>query len=156
MLPETAPLVGPRNAGSGKNCHTVSTFSSNTNNDARRLPSMTTLLTNGPVCLENTGSTARDHLANERTYLAWMRTGLALVGASLALLKWDTVSNWAGYLVAFLGIVVLLTATHRYFRVMQLLERQQFEPNIHGIVCIVSVAIVAIIVAFVLQHTHGL
>ncbi|MFT6564680.1 MAG: putative membrane protein [Actinomycetes bacterium] len=28
---------------------------------------------------ENTGSRARDHLANERTYLAWIRTGLAVV-----------------------------------------------------------------------------
>jgi len=28
---------------------------------------------------ENTGSRARDHLANERTYLAWIRTSLAVV-----------------------------------------------------------------------------
>jgi hypothetical protein len=29
-------------------------------------------------CLENTGSVARDHLANERTALAWIRTSLSL------------------------------------------------------------------------------
>lgn len=29
--------------------------------------------------LDNNGSTARDHLANERTYLAWVRTALGLV-----------------------------------------------------------------------------
>ena len=29
----------------------------------------------------------RDHLANERTYLAWIRTSLALIGASIAILK---------------------------------------------------------------------
>jgi hypothetical protein len=30
-----------------------------------------------PLHLENTGSVARDHLASERTFLAWLRTSLA-------------------------------------------------------------------------------
>jgi uncharacterized membrane protein YidH (DUF202 family) len=33
----------------------------------------------------NKGSTARDHLANERTFLAWGRTGLGFVGAGTGL-----------------------------------------------------------------------
>ncbi len=33
----------------------------------------------------NTGSTARDHLANERTFLAWSRTGLTFVGLGVAI-----------------------------------------------------------------------
>jgi uncharacterized membrane protein YidH (DUF202 family) len=33
----------------------------------------------------NTGSTARDHLANERTFLAWARTGLTFVGLGVAI-----------------------------------------------------------------------
>lgn len=41
-----------------------------------------------PLDLENTDSVARDHLANERTFLAWLRTALAFcsvgVGASAA------------------------------------------------------------------------
>ena len=35
--------------------------------------------------VENSGSTARDHLANERTFLAWTRTGLALVGLGVGI-----------------------------------------------------------------------
>ncbi|KAJ3029381.1 UNVERIFIED_CONTAM: hypothetical protein HDU68_012348 [Siphonaria sp. JEL0065] len=35
--------------------------------------------------IPNTGSTARDHLANERTFLAWSRTGLGFVGLGIAL-----------------------------------------------------------------------
>lgn len=34
----------------------------------------------GERLLENSGSTARDHLSNIRTYLAWVRTALAAVG----------------------------------------------------------------------------
>lgn len=32
-------------------------------------------------------ATARDHLANERTYLAWVRTGIALVGFGILIAK---------------------------------------------------------------------
>lgn len=135
-LQETSPLVG----GRPKN---------------ERMPSLVTLVRQGAI-LENTGSTARDHLANERTYLAWMRTSLALIGASLGLLKWDAIANWAGYLVAILGIVVLITSTMRYFRVMILLEEGKFEPNIHGILVIVLVACAAIVAAYVLHHVHAL
>mmetsp|Transcript_18060 Transcript_18060/g.45736 ORF Transcript_18060/g.45736 Transcript_18060/m.45736 type:complete len:136 (-) Transcript_18060:808-1215(-) len=33
----------------------------------------------------NLGSTARDHLANERTFLAWARTGLGFLGSGTGL-----------------------------------------------------------------------
>lgn len=34
---------------------------------------------------ENTGSVARDHLASERTFLAWMRTGLGFIALGVAI-----------------------------------------------------------------------
>jgi len=34
---------------------------------------------------DNTGSIARDHLANERTFLAWVRTALAVIGLGVLL-----------------------------------------------------------------------
>ncbi|KAJ1839740.1 hypothetical protein LPJ70_004943, partial [Coemansia sp. RSA 2708] len=35
--------------------------------------------------LDNKGSVARDHLANERTYLAWVRTSLSMVTVGVAI-----------------------------------------------------------------------
>ena len=35
--------------------------------------------------VENLESTARDHLANERTFLAWVRTALGLVGLGVVI-----------------------------------------------------------------------
>jgi len=35
----------------------------------------------------NIGSRARDHLANERTYLAWHRTGLSVAALGVAVAK---------------------------------------------------------------------
>lgn len=37
----------------------------------------------------NTGSTARDHLANERTWLAWLRSSLAFTALGLGLERFD-------------------------------------------------------------------
>lgn len=118
-------------------------------------PSMRTLFRQGAI-INNTGSTARDHLANERTFLAWLRTGLSLIGISLGLLKWSAVSDASGYLVFLLGVSVLITSTQRYFRVMRLLEQGEFEPNIHGILTVVIVSVVAIVAALILHLQHQL
>ena len=40
--------------------------------------------------IENAGSTARDHLANERTFLAWARTGMGFVALGVAI---DSIQN---------------------------------------------------------------
>ncbi|KAL0080130.1 hypothetical protein J3Q64DRAFT_1624149, partial [Phycomyces blakesleeanus] len=37
------------------------------------------------VLLENTASVARDHLANERTFLAWLRTSLSMITVGVAI-----------------------------------------------------------------------
>lgn len=136
-MKETAPLLED---GQPSNDHVPSTF---------------TQMREGAV-ITNTGSTARDHLANERTYLAWMRTALALIGASLALLKWDAFSMMTGYLVAVVGVAILIISTKRYFRVMMLLEQGLFEPNVLGVVCTVSVVVAAIVSTFVLHFINHL
>ena len=120
-----------------------------------RMPSLKSLFVDGAV-LQNKGSTARDHLANERTYLAWFRTSLALIGASLGLLKWDAVSVWTGYLVAVVGVVCLINSTERYFSNMHRLEKGEFVPNARGILVIVVVVVVAIVGAFVLHFMNQL
>lgn len=37
----------------------------------------------------NTGSTARDHLASERTYLSWLRTGLGFIALGIAIERFN-------------------------------------------------------------------
>lgn len=39
---------------------------------------------------ENSGSTARDHLASERTFLAWLRTGLGFIALGIAIERFST------------------------------------------------------------------
>jgi putative membrane protein len=83
----------------------------------------------------NTGSTARDHLANERTYLAWLRTGLSLLGLGLAFARFA--GGWTGMLTGglfvFLGVVFIGYSGWRYFEVRSDLLDERFLINTGGV-----------------------
>jgi inner membrane protein YidH len=98
---------------------------------------------------ENTGSTARDMLANERTFLAWFRTALATSGLGVALAKLSlfTSAEWAGLVFVLLGAIQLVYCTYRYFQVLNLLSSGKFAPDKVGIMVLVVVAFVTIFVA---------
>merc|ERR1719375_2435991 len=87
-----------------------------------------------------------------------MRTSLALIGASLALLKWDgsTHADAMGYIVAIVALVMMAASTDRYFTNMRHLERGEFRPNTRGIISIVLVVLCAIASAFILHFRDGL
>lgn len=81
--------------------------------------------------VENTQSTARDHLANERTFLAWVRTALALVGFGLVFERFIGQSRTGSTTLIALGSVTagaatMLYATFRYHSVERALRRGEF------------------------------
>ena len=81
--------------------------------------------------VENTGSTARDHLANERTFLAWLRTAISLLSLALAIAKFspDNAGLGFAFMFACLGSALLLYSGRRYFEVMRALEQGRFRIN---------------------------
>ncbi|KAF8237125.1 hypothetical protein L208DRAFT_1248751 [Tricholoma matsutake] len=94
------------------------------------------------LTLENSGSVARDHLASERTFLAYMRTSLAFASAGVGLVQLFTVATVASHLhcghrlhryiqplgaaAIFLGLAVLIIGTVRYFTVQAALTKGCF------------------------------
>ncbi|EGN98133.1 hypothetical protein SERLA73DRAFT_56067 [Serpula lacrymans var. lacrymans S7.3] len=98
------------------------------------------------LVLENTGSVARDHLASERTYLAYVRTSLACASAGVALVQLFTLSKPTnvnsttgqhsmnlqkyaqplGATVVLLGLLILLHGLFRYFITQGALTRGIF------------------------------
>ncbi|KIH95139.1 hypothetical protein SPBR_03493 [Sporothrix brasiliensis 5110] len=121
------------------------------------------------VELENKGSVARDHLALERTFLAWLRTSLAFTSIGIAVtqlfrLNTSTDSNNnnnnnnnSGFHrlrnvgrplgTAFLGISVLILflGYHRYYQSQQWILKGKF-PASRGTILIVSLVAFALMV----------
>ena len=68
----------------------------------------------------------RDHLANERTYLSWVRSGLGMAafGVAVARLFSDggRRADLAGAMLMLLGIAMLLYGTNRYYLVRRALN----------------------------------
>ena len=101
----------------------------------------------------NTGSVARDHLANERTFLSWFRTGMATIALGVAIAKFgkETNSEEAGLVFVVLGIVFLCFSTMRYYFLFFLLKRDLFAPNTCGIffilvLCFISASLTVFLV----------
>ena len=79
----------------------------------------------------------RTHLANERTYLAWLRSGLTAVAVGLGVAKflpdlsdagttWPYVALGAGF--CLLGILMMVVGIQRMRQVTKALERGEFGP----------------------------
>ena len=102
------------------------------------------------------GSRARDHLANERTYLAWLRTAATVMVLGLAVAKFVEPTNArtiaAGAILVATGAAGLVEAGARYRRVNRELEQGRFvtgslsgEPLVAG-----AVLMAAIVASFIL------
>jgi putative membrane protein len=84
-------------------------------------------------------SRIRDHLANERTYLAWMRTAIALLGFGVVIIRLRLLqtpliqssgNGWKlGLLFSLVGLTTVLLSTTHYFAVRRDIEEDTYEPT---------------------------
>ncbi|CAK7234300.1 hypothetical protein SCUCBS95973_008888 [Sporothrix curviconia] len=114
--------------------------------------------------LENKGSVARDHLALERTFLAWLRTSLAFASIGIAVTQLfrlntstenDNENDSLNSLqhvgrplgTTFLGISVLILflGYHRYYQSQQWILKGKF-PASRGTILVVSLVAFALMV----------
>ena len=102
---------------------------------------------------DNVGSAARDQLANERTFLAWVRTGLGLIGVGVVLAKLvevGTTTQIGGLAFVLWGTLLLGYAFVRYRAVTSMLERGKFRAAAFGPIFVTVAGFIAAIVAAVL------
>ena len=88
---------------------------------------------------------ARDHLANERTFLAWVRTGVATIIFGFAIGRFSIAlrefmklqgyksatpgfTTWLGIISASGGVLLILAGLGRYRKTRMQLDSNTFEP----------------------------
>src|SRR5271170_760697 len=88
---------------------------------------------------------ARDHLANERTFLAWVRTSVAIVVFGFAIgrfaiamrqlteyqghgSKTTGISVWLGMSAILAGVAMMVAGLARYRKTRVQLDEGKFEP----------------------------
>jgi putative membrane protein len=83
----------------------------------------------------------REHLANERTYLAWMRTAIALMGFGVVIVRLRYLlpsqlqgqgngNGWKlGILFAIVGLLTVFLSTAQYFAILKAIESDTYEPT---------------------------
>jgi putative membrane protein len=81
----------------------------------------------------------RDHLANERTYLSWMRSAIALMGFGVLIVRMRILrppfapqppgNGWKlGLAFAIVGLLTVLLSTQHYFAVRDDIEEDTYMP----------------------------
>ncbi|KAM9931771.1 hypothetical protein OXX80_008578 [Metschnikowia pulcherrima] len=108
------------------------------------------------LSLENSGAVARDHMANERTFLAWLRTSLSLVTIGIGIVQLlklknesEDLSRYAkplGASFVFIGIITLVMGTLRYFRVQTMLLSSYYPASQFSVTFLVGTVFLLVVV----------
>ena len=88
---------------------------------------------------------ARDHLANERTFLAWIRTGVATIVFGFAVGRFSIalqeflqfekkpattpgLTAWLGMISIVAGVLLIVSGLYRYRQTRVQIDTNSFEP----------------------------
>ncbi|THU83136.1 hypothetical protein K435DRAFT_690147, partial [Dendrothele bispora CBS 962.96] len=130
------------------------------------------------LILENSGSVARDHLASERTFLAYVRMSLAIASTGVAIVELFTMNriddnNYDGKALAdniqvfakplgsvavCFGISVLMIGTFGYFLIQSSLTQGKFpvaRVTIVGMAFILTTFVTVVFVILVTGNAAG-
>lgn len=117
-----------------------------------------------PVVLDPSNETrAREHLANERTLLAWVRTAVALMGLGFVVARFGiflrqlslesgltvtsepflSISRPLGLFLVAGGIIAMALSTVRFFRARAQIEAGRFEPEAFSEIVVVALTLLS-------------
>jgi len=78
----------------------------------------------------------REHLANERTLLAWIKVGVTLISVGFVIQRTGIITGSAGasttfgIALAMLGVLSLLMGAQQYFRTQRRIKANDFSPTV--------------------------
>ena len=114
-----------------------------------------------------------DHLANERTFLAWIRTGLATITFGFVVERFNLLlrelglknhtqvssvhySAIIGVMLTVFGVLIMIVALLSFIRTRKAIDDEQFHPPVVFAVVLTSIAcIIGIVLATYLIFNAG-
>lgn len=116
---------------------------------------------------KNTLATVTDHMANERTYLAWVRTGIAVMALGFVVAKFGIIikelvpnaPSTSSHLSSAIGIVLVVSggflqimALKSFLKNKKSIESGDFIPSAAGVVSagIIILLIAVLLIAYML------
>lgn len=117
---------------------------------------------------ENQLEFAQQHLANERTYLAWVRTAINVTGIGFVIVSFhltvgesqrvvDILAVLLTVLSSVAGFVLIINAAVQYFRKRKQIQAQRFHTSHVSIIAASLTLLIVIVVAAVyilIQFIH--
>jgi putative membrane protein len=113
-----------------------------------------------------------DHLANERTFLAWVRTGIAVMAFGFVIERFGLLmrelgfkispssnssihnSKWLGVFVTILGIIMLVVALFNFLHVRRTIDQERYQPALLFPIVLTSIAsLIGLLLAVYLTFT---
>lgn len=101
---------------------------------------------------EQGGTEIREHLANERTLLSWVRTGVSLISIGLVVERAGALADAAnprlvgtsgaselfGLALALLGVLTLVMGTVQFLRYRRRISENDFTPSVAAYLVVVG------------------
>jgi putative membrane protein len=103
----------------------------------------------------------REHAANERTFLAWVRTSIGIVGFGFLVARFDVhspIAHVAGLLLTVLGTAMIGVAAWRFARTAREIDADTVHPGTGSRTDLALAALLILLCAgllFYLYHALG-
>jgi putative membrane protein len=119
----------------------------------------------------STSKRVTDHLANERTFLAWIRTGIATIAFGFVVerfglllrqlgIKTNTniipvhLSSFFGIALTLLGVIMMIVALMNFMQIRRSIDTEQFHPRTRfAIILTILASLIGILLAIYLLLT---
>lgn len=100
----------------------------------------------------------QDHASNERTYLSWIRTAIAIAGFGILIEKLPfTPSNtWAGLSLVVLSAALVLLASLRFLVIRNQINQERMDRTSFGRMEVLFAAMLALLLLTVFVFLLGL
>ena len=91
----------------------------------------------------------QDHASNERTFLSWTRTSIAVAGFGILIEKLPNTApaHWTGTALVGLSAMLVILSTLRFLAIRRQLNRRDLDSSLFGWIEVLFASMLALLLA---------